>query len=170
MVFLDAGTVVLNQVPSPKLQFHPVGTPVEVSLNATFRGATPAVTLVVNLAIGCRGRLRTEEISFSQSSTAEVLVWKGAVKFNVPGRIPLNTVLPAFPVTVVILPASGFGYEKLLTDAPIGLPPVKRYRLYPASPYWTGIPLNGIGDATGFGAVKIRLVGATMNWDDGPVE
>ncbi len=55
VVFLRDDEVVLNQVPSPKLQFHVVGVPEEVSLNLTTRGAVPDVTFVVNDATGAPG-------------------------------------------------------------------------------------------------------------------
>ena len=52
VVFRDDTSVVLNHVPSPKLQFHEVGELVEVSLTLTESGAVPDVTLEVKLATG----------------------------------------------------------------------------------------------------------------------
>jgi hypothetical protein len=52
VVFLREAVVVLNHCPPPKLQFHAVGVPLDVSLNITARGATPDVTFVANDATG----------------------------------------------------------------------------------------------------------------------
>jgi hypothetical protein len=42
-------------LPSPKLQVHAVICPVEVSVNATFRGVDPIVGVPVKLATGAGG-------------------------------------------------------------------------------------------------------------------
>ena len=47
VAFRSEGTVVLNQVPSPKLQFQLVGEFVDVSVNFTVSGVVPDVTLDV---------------------------------------------------------------------------------------------------------------------------
>lgn len=52
VVFLWAGLVVLNQVPSPKLQFQAVGVPVEVSLNRIVSGGVPDVRFAMKPAAG----------------------------------------------------------------------------------------------------------------------
>ena len=43
----------MNQLPSPKLQFHIVGVPpVEMSVNNTTSGTVPSEVLVVKIATG----------------------------------------------------------------------------------------------------------------------
>ena len=50
--FFCDGSVVLNTVPSPKLQFQRVGVSDDVSLNWTKSGAKPELTDEVKLALG----------------------------------------------------------------------------------------------------------------------
>ena len=53
VVFRSDARVVLNQLLSPKLQFHIVGVPpVEASVNVTVSGADPEVGVPVKLATG----------------------------------------------------------------------------------------------------------------------
>ena len=62
--FLSDGFVVLNQgVPSPKLQFHAVGSLIDVSLNWTFNGAGPGVDVLVKDAVGAGGAVMVNFLS-----------------------------------------------------------------------------------------------------------
>jgi hypothetical protein len=59
VTFLAEATLVLDQLPSPKLQFHIVGVPVEVSVNWTARGNVPDETLVMKDAVSNGGEVTT---------------------------------------------------------------------------------------------------------------
>ena len=57
VTFLAEATLVLDQLPSPKLQFHIVGVPVEVSADWTARGNIPDETLVMKDAVSDGGEV-----------------------------------------------------------------------------------------------------------------
>ena len=58
VAFRSEARVVLNQLPSPKLQFHIVGVPpVEVSVNCTASGTVPDEVLVMKAAVSAGGEV-----------------------------------------------------------------------------------------------------------------
>lgn len=74
---------VLLYVSSPKYHAHPVGEPVEVSLNSTVSGAAPLITLLVKFASGTAPAVPTssERAAINRNSTtAGVLLERFAIE------------------------------------------------------------------------------------------
>ena len=55
LLYVCAGFLVVEYVPSPKLHFHDVGAPVLLSVNCTFNGTFPEVEAAEKAATGFIG-------------------------------------------------------------------------------------------------------------------
>jgi hypothetical protein len=96
--------IVEFDVPSPKLQFHEVGDPVLVSLNATFNGAFPEVGVAEKLATGST----IPEVPGTVKALMHTFVFEKLVVMSVQAfPLELTKLSPAFAFALLLQPAKG---------------------------------------------------------------